>query len=98
MQTRMSEPAAERDKRQNYELQGALADPLPATQVTFRMHLPPAVGGIVRIEFLVDTRTLVFEELPGQVQHANLDFMILASSPEGKLAAIRANTADARLH
>jgi VWFA-related protein len=96
-QARTSEPAAERDKREYYELQAELTDPLPATQVTFRMHLPPAVGDIVQIEFLVDAQTLAFEELPGGLQHANLDFLIFVLSRDGKLISSKGNTVDARL-
>ncbi len=96
-QKRTSEPATERDKREYDELRAALSDPLPATQVTFRMRLPPAAGGVLQVEFLVDAQTLAFEQLPGGLQHANLDFLIFAMSPDGKLVSSKGNTVDARL-
>ena len=82
-------PRQKGTKRQYYELQAALADPLPATQVTFRMHLPPAVGDIVQIQLLVDAQTLAFKELPGGLPSTQIWLLIFALSRDGKLIQVR---------
>lgn len=74
-------------KIKDQELLAALSDPLPATVVTFLTHVPPpAPGAPVTVEFLVDTKTVTFEELPDGRRQFSLDFLVAAFSPEGKVA------------
>jgi VWFA-related protein len=95
-----SDSAQQRDRRAYEELRTALADPLPATQVTFRVHIPPpesAARPQLQIQFLVDAPTISFEPLENGLRHCSLDFMAAAVSPEGKLIASDGHSVDARL-
>ncbi len=82
------------------ELRSALADPLPATQVTFRVHIPAIVAAPkpqVQIQFLVDSSAISFDAIENGARHCNLDFMIAAVSGDGKIVASDGHTVDARL-
>ena len=79
---------------------GALADPLPATQVTFRVHIPAterAAHPQVQIQFLVDASAVSFDPIENDLHHCSLDFMVVATLPDGKVVASDAHTVEARL-
>jgi VWFA-related protein len=98
-QTSPKEKPKERDQKDFNELQAALADPMPATAVTFRVQvLPPGADEIAHVQFLVDSRTVSFEEAGPGLQHCSLDFLAAAVSPEGKVTASDGKTVDARLN
>ncbi|HEX2777706.1 MAG TPA: hypothetical protein VHN10_13785, partial [Candidatus Acidoferrales bacterium] len=97
-------PASENPQQRAHqayeELRSALADPLPATQVTFRVHIPAIVAAPkpqVQIQFLVDTSAISFDALENGAHHCNLDFMVAAVSPDGKIVASDGHTVDALL-
>jgi VWFA-related protein len=99
-QTLASDKPQQREKRAFDELRAALADPLPATQVTFRAHIPPtppAAKVQVQIQFMVDTSTISFDGVESSRPHCSLDFMVEATSPEGKLITADGRTVDAQL-
>ncbi|MGD0403054.1 MAG: VWA domain-containing protein [Candidatus Acidiferrales bacterium] len=99
-QSSASENPQQRSHQAYEELRAALADPLPATQVTFRVHIPAIVAAPkpqVQIQFLVDTAAISFDAIENGGHHCNLDFMIAAVSPDGKIAASDGHTVDARL-
>jgi VWFA-related protein len=97
-------PASENPQQRAHqayeELRSALADPLPATQLTFRVHIPAIVAAPkpqVQIQFLVDTSAISFDAIENGVHHCNLDFMVAAVSPDGKIVASDGHTVDALL-
>jgi VWFA-related protein len=95
-----SETPQQRDRRAYDELRSALADPLPATQVTFRVHIPApdsAAHPQVQIQFLVDASAVSFDPIENDLHHCSLDFMVVAASPDGKVVASDAHTVEARL-
>jgi len=95
-----SENPQQRDRQAYDELRSALADPLPATQVTFRVHIPAIVAAAkpqVQIQFLVDTAAISFDGIGNGVHHCNLDFMVAAVSPDGKIVASDGHTVDAHI-
>ena len=99
-QSSASETPQQRDRRAYDELRSALSDPLPATQVTFRVYIPVpelAAHPQVQIQFLVDASAISFDPIENDLHHCNLDFMVAAVSPEGKVIASDAHTVDARL-
>jgi VWFA-related protein len=99
-QTLASENPQQRERRAFEELRAALADPLPATQVTFRAHIPatqPAAKAQVQIQFLVDTASISFDGVEAGRPHCSLDFMVAATSPEGKIITADSRTVDAHL-
>jgi VWFA-related protein len=99
-QSSASENPQQRAHQAYEELRAALADPLPATQVTFRVHIPTIVAAPkpqVQIQFLVDTSAISFDAIENGVHHCNLDFMVAAVSPDGKIVASGGHTVDARL-
>jgi VWFA-related protein len=90
----------QREHQAYEELRAALADPLPATQVTFRVHIPdvePAAKEQVQVQFLVDAPGISFDGTEKGAPHCNLDFMAAAVTPDGKVAASDGRTVDARL-
>ena len=99
-QSSASETPQQRAHHAYEELRSALADPLPATQITFRVHIPAIVAAPkpqVQIQFLVDTSAISFDPIENGVHHCNLDFMVAAVSPDGKIIASDGHTIDARL-
>lgn len=95
-----SENPPQRERRAYDELRSALADPMPATEVTFRARVPlpePSGSAQVQIQFLVDAQAISFEAVENGLRHCNLDFMVAAISPDGKLIASDGHTVDARL-
>jgi VWFA-related protein len=99
-QSSASETPQQRDRRAYDELRTALAAPLPATQVTFRVHIPdpqPAARAQVQIQFLVDAASISFDAIENGQHHCNLDFIVAAVSPDGKIIASAGHTVDARL-
>jgi VWFA-related protein len=99
-QSSASENPQQRAHQAYEELRAALADPLPATQVTFRVHIPAIVAAPkpqVQIQFLVDTSAISFDAIENGVHHCNLDFMVAAVSPDGKIVASDGHTVDAHL-
>lgn len=99
-QSSASETPQQRAHQAYDELRAALGDPLPATQVTFRVHIPAMVAATktqVQIQFLVDTANLSFDPIENGGRHCNLDFMIAAVSPDGKIVATDGHTVDAHL-
>lgn len=100
MQAIASENPQQRERRAYDELRAALANPLPATEVTFRVHIPqpdPAARAQVQIQFLVDAPSISFDAIENGLHHCNLDFLVAAISPDGKLMATDGHTVDARL-
>jgi VWFA-related protein len=98
--TLASENSQQRERRAFEELRAALADPLPATQVTFRVRIPatqPSANAQVQIQFLVDTATISFDGVEAGRPHCSLDFMAAATSPEGKIITADGRTVDAQL-
>jgi len=98
--TSASENPQQRAQQAYEELRTALADPLPATQVTFRVHIPAIVAAPkppVQIQFLVDTAAISFDGIGNGVHHCNLDFMVAAVSPDGKIVASDGHTVDAHI-
>ena len=90
----------QRERRAFEELRDALADPLPATQVTFRAHIPtvqPAAKAQVQIQFLIDAASISFDGVEAGHPHCSLDFMVAATSPEGKIITADTRTVDAHL-
>ena len=99
-QTIASENPQQREHQAYDELRAALAGPLPATEVTFRVRVPrpePAEKAQVQIQFLVDSQAISFEVVENSLHHCNLDFMVAAISPDGKLMASDGHTVDVRL-
>jgi VWFA-related protein len=99
-QSSASETPQQRSHQAYEELRAALADPLPATQVTFRVHIPAIVSAPkpqVQIQFLVDTSAISFDVVENGIHHCNLDFMVAAVSPDGKIVASDGHTVDAHL-
>jgi VWFA-related protein len=99
-QTSASETPQQRDRRAYDELRSALSDPLSATQLTFRVHIPVperAAHPQVQIQFLVDASAISFDPIENDLHHCNLDFMVAAVSLEGKVIASDAHTVDVRL-
>ena len=99
-QSSASETPQQRDHRAYEELRSALADPLPATQVTFRVHIPAterAAHPQVQIQFLVDASAVSFDPIENDLHHCSLDFMVVAALPDGKVVASDAHTVEARL-
>jgi len=79
------------------ELLAALDDPFPATGVTFRAYVPPpqpAALAQVKVEFWLDRQSVLIEGSQGGRGQLDVDFVVAAVSPEGKLlkdVAKRAN-------
>jgi VWFA-related protein len=99
-QTFASENPQQRERQAFDELRAAIADPLPATQVTFRAHIPtiqPAAKAQIQIQFLVDTTTISFDGVETGRPHCSLDFMVAATSPEGKIVTADGRAVDAQL-
>lgn len=95
-----SDNAQQRKQRAFEELRASLADPLPATEVTFRAQIPVpenALRAQVRLQFLVDAAGISFEELESGIHLCNLDFLVAAISPDGKVIATDGQTVDARI-
>jgi VWFA-related protein len=95
-----SENPQQRSHQAYEELRAALADPLPATQLTFRVHIPAIVAAPkpqLQIQFLVDTSAISFDAIENGAHHCNLDFMVAAVSPDGKIVASDGHTVDALL-
>jgi VWFA-related protein len=89
----------QRERRAHEELRAALDDPLPATEVTFRVHIPatePAARAQVQIQILVDAAAISFDESESGLHVCNLDFVVAAFSPDGKLIASDGHTVGAR--
>ena len=98
--TSASDTPEQRDRRAYNELRAALAAPLPATEVTFRLHVPVFATGLrpqVQIQLLMDASTISFDSIESDLHHCNLDFMAAAVSSNGKVVASDAHTADVRL-
>jgi hypothetical protein len=57
----------------------------------------PAQRAQLQVQFLVDSSSVSFDEVENGLHHCNLDFMVAAISPDGKLIASDGHTVDARL-
>jgi hypothetical protein len=85
------------------ELLAALNDPLPAAVVTFLAHVPPppaslpGFGAPVTVQFLVDAKTLSFEETADGRRRFDADFLVAAFAPDGKVAKSLNHTVGAPL-
>lgn len=89
-----------RGKERELELAGAIADPLPASVVTFRAHVPavePRAKATVVVQFLVDAQTLTFEAAEEGKRSFNVDFLVAAVAPDGAVAARDNHTVSATL-
>jgi len=90
-------------KIKDQELLAALNDPLPATVVTFLAHVPPppaplpGFGAPVTVQFLVDAKTLSFEEASDGRRRFDADFLVAAFQPDGKVAKSLNHTVGAPL-
>jgi len=99
-QTLATDNPQQRERRAFEELRNALADPLPATQVTFRAHIPtvqPAAKAPVQIQFMIDAASISFDGVEAGRPHCSLDFMVAATSPDGKIITADSRTVDAHL-
>jgi VWFA-related protein len=99
-QSSASENPQQRARQAYDELRAALADPLPATQLTFRVHIPAIVAAPkpqVQIQFLIDTSAISFDAIENGDHHCSLDFMVAAVSPDGKIIASDGHTVDAHV-
>ena len=100
VKTLAADKPQQRERRAFEELRDAIADPLPATQVTFRAHIPatqPAAKAQVQIQFLIDAATISFDGVESGRPHCSLDFMVAAASPEGNIITADGRTVDAQL-
>lgn len=92
------ETTKERDQRNLSELKTALADPLPATGITFRVQvLPAGADAVIQMQFLVDSKRIFFDGSDKGFQHCNLDFLAAAFSPADEVVASDGKTVDGRL-
>jgi VWFA-related protein len=95
-----SDNAQQRKQRAFEDLRASLVDPLPATEITFRAQiLVPEIASRAQVhaQFLVDAAGISFEELGDGIRRCNLDFLLAAISPDGKVVATDERTVDARL-
>jgi VWFA-related protein len=73
-------------------------DPLPATEVLFFARaLPPAPKGDLKVEFLVDPKTISFETASENRRYCNVRFEVQSFSANGKLVKAEVQTAEAPL-
>ncbi len=73
-------------------------DVLLATEVLFFARaLPPAPKADLKVEFLVDPRTITFETAAENQRYCNLQFEVQSFSPDGKLVKAEVQTAEAPL-
>jgi len=90
-------------KIKDEELLAALGDPLPATVVTFFAHVPPppaplpGFGAPVTVQFLVEAKTLSFEETSDGRRRFDADFLVAAFRPDSKVAKSLNHTVGAPL-
>ena len=99
-QTVAADNPQRRERRAFEELRDAIADPLPATQISFWARIPtvqPAAKAQVQIQFLIDTASISFDGVETGRPHCSLDFMVAATSPEGKVITADTRTVDAHL-
>jgi len=59
--------------------------------------MPPSVNADVKVEFLVDSHTITFEEQAENQHECNLEFQVQAFTPEGKLVKAEVQQAEAPL-
>jgi hypothetical protein len=81
------------------ELLAAVSAPLPATGVTFRVHIspPPAGQSLLELEFLVDVNTVSFEAVDPDLEHCSFDFAVFSVAANGNILDSQSKTVDARL-
>jgi len=73
-------------------------DPLIATEVLFFARaLPPAAKSDLKVEFLVDPRTISFETASENQRYCNLQFEVQSFGQNGKLVKAEVQTAQAPL-
>ena len=73
-------------------------DPLLATEVLFFARaLPPAPKADLKVEFLVDPKTISFETASENQHYCNLRFEVQSFATNGKLVKAEVQTADAPL-
>jgi VWFA-related protein len=73
-------------------------DPLLATEVLFFARaLPPAPKADLKVEFLVDPKTISFETASENKRYCNLRFEIQSFAADGKLVKAEVQTAEAPL-
>jgi hypothetical protein len=82
------DPASERDKNLNRELQEALRDAVPDTQVTFDAKIAAIDNGKTRIEFMLDASALSAEDTP-KGKRLNADFQVAVLGSNGKTVLSR---------
>lgn len=90
----------ETSQKPDVDINNALREPLPATQVTFVSRVIPQSTGTqthIDIQFAVYADTISFEEEAGGRHHASVDFLAVAVSPDGKIAANDSKTMEAHL-
>ena len=97
-----TDPAHWRDANQkpDLDISNALREPIPATQVVFIARVVPQAAGPqthIDIQFAAYADTLSFEEEPEGRHHASVDFLAVAVSPDGKIAANDSKTMEAHL-
>jgi VWFA-related protein len=89
-----------RGKERELELAGAIADPLPASVVSFRAHVPPVeprAKAAVVVQFLVDAETVTFQTAEEGKRSFNVDFLVAAVAPDSTVAAKDNHTVSATL-
>lgn len=89
-----------RGRERELELAGAISDPLPASVVSFRAHVPavePRAKASVVVQFLVDAQTLTFETAEAGKRSFNVDFVVAAVAPDGAIATKENHTVTATL-
>jgi len=81
------------------EMKAALErDSIVSTGVLFYARaMPPSVNADVKVEFLVDSHTITFEEQAENQHECNLEFQVQAFTPEGKLVKAEVQQAEAPL-
>ena len=73
-------------------------DPLLATEVLFFARaMPPAPKSDLKVEFLVDPRTITFDTASENERYCNLQFQVQSFSEDGKLVKAEVRTAEAPL-
>ncbi len=93
------DPQNWRNQGHDKDLSTALAPgTLPSTEVLFMARaLPPARNADVKVEFVVDPATILFQAGAENERSCNLNFEVQAFTPEGKLVKAEVQSAEAPL-
>ena len=89
------DPAKVSSRQKEEHFKSAVADPLPATEVTFLAHALPAVNSKLGLEFLVPSNQIVFERAAEEKRHCEIDFVVTAVGADGKVLSMDSKTVTA---